>query len=128
MRDTKKAPGGVKVTFIDTATKLLAEKKLSAHGSNKQKSKQSPFIFTSSQVAPVEFSEDRKAMEHDDWIKLVEDFVLQGGDPDLWVTEPDTVKKCQVELIPSLTFWTEAQDPLHRPETHQCGGRLFQRV
>ena len=53
------------------------------------------------------------------WIKLVENFVAKGGDKDHWVTDPDTVRKClrlrvKWKLRPTLTVWTEAQDPLHR--------------
>ena len=126
MRDTQRAPGGVKVTFLDTATKFLAEKKLSAFRADKQKSKQAPFIFTSSRMAPVEFSGERKTMEQHarekityDWIQLVKDFEQQGGDKDLWASDPDTVSKClrlrvKWKLRPTLTVWTEAQDPVHR--------------
>ena len=101
MRDTKKAPGGVKVTFTDTTTKYLAEKKLSLHRSDQQKSKKSPFVFTSTRMAPVEFSDDKKAMEQharnkitEDWINLVKTFRMNGGDQDRWATEPEVVKKC----------------------------------
>ena len=126
MKDSKKAPGGVKITFIDTETKFLAEKKLSAYRSDQQKSKKATIVFTSSRMAPIEFSEDRKEMEQvarnkiaEDWIDLVEKFVANGGDKDHWITDPDTVRKClrlrvKWKLRPTLTVWTEAQDPLHR--------------
>ena len=126
MRDTRRAPGGVKVTFIDTETKFMAEKKLAAFRADKQKAKNSPYVFTTSRMAPVEFSDDRKAMESlardriaVDWSKLVDEYVKNGGNPDAWVTDPDAVKRClrlrvKWKLRPALSVWTEVQDPLHR--------------
>ena len=125
LRDTQKVPGGIKVTFPDIVTRYSAEKKLSQYRSGKNSLKL-PFIFVSSRMVPVEFLEDKKQMENDarvrlsqDWASLMKRFKDKGGNLDLWETHPDTVKKCfrlrtKWKVKPSLTIWTEAQDPLHR--------------